>query len=166
MNVRIFWVHARNACVHRLDLIYTLNPKSFGGMESEPMLTPRKKSPLPGAQRRVKPVMLHHAGQRAQHTTDWAIRAPPGLQAGVPVAVLQSSWCCRLSARTVFVCWLLNVPATCECISGTDLLRQFYLLPHWDRSCTSNFPSHPVTVYWHRADQSQRWPYNARCLAG
>ena len=27
------------------------------------------------------------------------------------------------------VCWLLNVPATCECISGTDLLRQFYVLP-------------------------------------
>ena len=30
----------------------------------------------------------------------------------------------------VFVCWLLNVPATCGCISGTDLLRQFYVLPH------------------------------------
>ena len=25
---------------------------------------------------------------------------------------------------------LLNVPATCECISGMDLLRQFYVLPH------------------------------------
>ena len=24
----------------------------------------------------------------------------------------------------VVVCWLLNVPATCKCISGTDLLRQ------------------------------------------
>ena len=66
----------------------------------------------------------------------------------------------------LFVGWLFNVPATCECISGTDLLRQFYVLPHWDRSCRSNFPSHPVTVYWHQADQSQRWPYNARCLAG
>ena len=29
------------------------------------------------------------------------------------------------------------------CISGMDLLRQFYL-PHSDRSCRSNFPSHPV----------------------
>ena len=28
------------------------------------------------------------------------------------------------------VCWLLNLPATCKCISGTDLLRQFYVLPH------------------------------------
>ena len=67
---------------------------------------------------------------------------------------------------TVAACWLLNVPATCKCISGTDLLRQFYVLPHWDRSCRSNFPSHPVTVYWHRADQSQRWPYDTRRLAG
>ena len=30
----------------------------------------------------------------------------------------------------VFVGWLLIVPATCECISGTDLHRQFYVLPH------------------------------------
>ena len=28
------------------------------------------------------------------------------------------------------VCWLLDVPETCECISGTDLRRQFYVLPH------------------------------------
>ena len=28
------------------------------------------------------------------------------------------------------VCWLLNVPATCQCISGTDLRKQFYVLPH------------------------------------
>ena len=26
------------------------------------------------------------------------------------------------SLTVVVVCWLLNVPATCECISGTDLL--------------------------------------------
>ena len=30
----------------------------------------------------------------------------------------------------LLVGWLLNVQATCECISGTDLLRQFYVLPH------------------------------------
>ena len=48
--------------------------------------------------------------------------------------------------------WLLNVPATCECISGTDLLRKLSVVPHWDRSCRSNFLPHPVTVYWHRAD--------------
>ena len=67
---------------------------------------------------------------------------------------------------TLFVCWLLNVPATWECISGTDLFRQLHVLPHWIRSCRSNFPSHPVTVYWHRANQSQHWLYNARRMAG
>ena len=36
-----------NACVHRLDLALYSHPKEFGGMESEPMLTPREKSPLP-----------------------------------------------------------------------------------------------------------------------
>ena len=66
----------------------------------------------------------------------------------------------------LFVGWLLNVPATGQYISGTDLLRQFYVLPHWDRSWRSNVLPHPVTVYWHRADQSQCWPYNARRLAG
>ena len=61
---------------------------------------------------------------------------------------------------TVVVCWLLNVPATDYCMSGTDLLRQFYMVPHCDRSCIShcllphcdrscrfNFLPHPVTVY-------------------
>ena len=66
----------------------------------------------------------------------------------------------------LFVFWLLNVPATCKCISGTNLLRQFYVLPHWDRNCRPNFPSHPVIVYWHQANQSQHWPYNTRRLAG
>ena len=56
----------------------------------------------------------------------------------------------------LFVGWLLNAPVACKCISGTDLLRQVYMLPHWDRSCRSNFPSHPVTVYWHQANQSLR----------
>ena len=70
------------------------------------------------------------------------------------------------NAHGVVICWLLNVPATCECISGMDLLRQFYVLPHWDRSCRSNILPHPLPVYWHQANRSQRWPYNARRLAG
>ena len=32
--------------------------------------------------------------------------------------------------------------------------------------CRSNSLPHPVTVYWHWADQSQHWPYNGRQLAG
>ena len=50
-------------------LIYTLI-WSFWGMESEPMLTSREKSPLPKAQRRVILVTLHRAEQQNQHTTE------------------------------------------------------------------------------------------------
>ena len=32
------------------------------------------------------------------------------------------------NGESQFVCWLLIIPATCECISGTDLHRQFYVL--------------------------------------
>ena len=41
-----------------------------GGVESETILTSREKITLPETQRRFKPAMLHHAGQRAQHATD------------------------------------------------------------------------------------------------
>ena len=46
------------------------------------------------------------------------------------------------------------------------LLWQLHTLPHWDRCCRSNFLPHHVTIYWHRAYQSQRWSYNAKRLAG
>ena len=64
-----------SACVHRLGLGLYSHPKELGfvgfcGMESEPMLTPREKSLLPEAQRRVEPSTLHHAEQRAQHAID------------------------------------------------------------------------------------------------
>ena len=58
-------------------------------------------------------------------------------------------------------CWTTS-PEGRLCLT----LRQFYVLPHWDRSCRPSFPSHPVTVYWHWVSQSQHWPYNARHLAG
>ena len=61
--------------------------------------------------------------------------------------------------------WLLNIPATGKCISGTDLLRQFYVLSHWDKLQTkiSISPSHSILT---PANQSQHWPYNTRRLAG
>ena len=43
--------------------VYTLIWKSFGGMESEIMLTPRETFPLLEAQRRVDPATLHFAEQ-------------------------------------------------------------------------------------------------------
>ena len=59
-----------NMCVHRLDLSLYSHPKVFVGMDSEPLLTARGKPPLLEAQRRVGPVTLHQAGQRAQHSTN------------------------------------------------------------------------------------------------
>ena len=40
----------------------------------------------------------------------------------------------------MFVGWLLNIPATCQCISGTELLRQFYVLPQncWFVGCSTS----------------------------
>ena len=35
-----------------------------------------------------------------------------------------------ITAVCLFVCCLLNVQATCYCITGTDLLRRVYVLPH------------------------------------
>ena len=48
LNVGIFWVHATeyHVCTD-WTAVYTLIRKSLGRMESEPMLTPREKSPLP-----------------------------------------------------------------------------------------------------------------------
>ena len=61
----------------------------------------------------------------------------------------------------VIVCCLLSVQATYQCISGTDLLRQFYVLPHRDRSCqtfhltqlqyTDTGPTSPSTALKHQA---------------
>ena len=53
-----------NACVHRLDLgVYSLEPTT-----------------------------LHHAGQRAQHTTDWTILAPMFVYMTVTGSSQSNSW--------------------------------------------------------------------------
>ena len=61
----------------RSRFILELSFERNSGMESEPMLTAREKSPLPEAHRRVEPATLHQAGQPTQHTTHWAIPACP-----------------------------------------------------------------------------------------
>ena len=44
------------------------------------------------------------------------------------IKVIDAAWILLFGATicAVVVCWL----AKCECISGTNLLRQFYVLPH------------------------------------
>ena len=53
------------------------------------------------------------------------------------------SWC--------FWCWLFNIPATSYCMSGRIFPDR---MSHWDRSCRTSLLSHPLTIYWHRANQS------------
>ena len=54
---------------------------------------------------------------------------------------------CGWIAVVVVAYWLLYISARewCQCISGTGMFRQVYVLPHWDSSCRSNFLSNPVT---------------------
>ena len=60
-----------NACVHRVDLGLFSHPKEFLGNGFKTHVSSiGKKIPLREAQRRTEPTKLHHAGQRAQHTTD------------------------------------------------------------------------------------------------
>ena len=48
MNVRIFWVRAMKCMCAQTRPRFTLSSEGvLGGMEFEPMLTPREKSPLP-----------------------------------------------------------------------------------------------------------------------
>ena len=74
----------------------------------------------------------------------------------------------RLCRRSIFSvirealdCRLLNVLATCKCISRARLFRLVCVQPHWDSGSKSNAPFQPVTKYWYHANQSYHWPCNA-----
>ena len=74
------------------------------------MISPRGKSPLPEAQRRVELTTQHYPGQWAQHTTDWAILAPvscsfPTLLYYLPL-LFPLSFCWTRS----FICIFLTIP--------------------------------------------------------
>ena len=64
----------RNESVHRLDLGVNSHSKGFWGMESEPKLTPREKSPLPEKSSPEEDRTHNTAGQWAQHTTNELFR--------------------------------------------------------------------------------------------
>ena len=48
-----------------------------------------------------------------------------------------------------------------KCISGTHLLRQLYMLPHWDRSWRPVLPSHSILA---PGQSVLPWPCNTRHL--
>ena len=58
------------------------------------------------------------------------------------------------------VSWLFNIPPTCKVyLRGTSAMTTFYAAILKQKLLTTL--SHPVTVYWHWADQSQHWPCTA-----
>ena len=71
--------------------------------------------------------------------------------------LVQCNWACFTRKGTVEIKYFFIFIIIIR-ISGTDLLQEFYVLPHWDRNWRENFLSHPVTVYWHWAGQSQCRP--------
>ena len=79
---------------------------------------------------------IHHSGWEPSLCCSHGLK----IQTSV-TSPIRYNLCCPSNRRGLFVGWLLNVSATCQCISGTDLLWQIYALPHWDRSCRSNSPT-------------------------
>ena len=94
----------------------------------------------------------------------WDIKQPTNKQTNCPSAEVHCRVMCSMCTSACHQCLFVGCLASQQHASvsqGPILLRQFYMLPHRDRSCRSNFLSHPITVYWHHANQSQSWPNNA-----
>ena len=113
MNVRIFWVCAMKCmCAQTRPRFILSSERVLGGMEFEPMLTPREKIPSTGKfpQRRFKPATLWTA---SPNTTNELFR-PPGAgliwgmsTQGVVVRVLYSSVLgCLLGSPSSFYRWM------------------------------------------------------------
>ena len=158
MNVRIFWVRAMKCMCAQTRPRFILSSEGvFQGMEFEPMLTPREKSPVPenvprgGSNPR-------RCGQRAQALPTELFRSPLGGLASLCTRSMISD-CAGgfLGKKTlpfdgqpcVLASCLLNIPAMYkECLRDRSAQR-LYMLPH----CRSKLLSHSVTVHWHSANQ-------------
>ena len=81
MNVRIFWAHAIECMCEQTRHLFNLSSKKVSKEWSQkPCYLQGKNFLLQEAQWKVKPAMLHYAGQWALRNTDWAIPAPNPLQ--------------------------------------------------------------------------------------
>ena len=103
MNVRIFWVRAMKCmCAQTRPCFILSSERVFGGMEFEPMLTPREKSPLPenfprgGSNPR-------HCGQRAQALPTELFRPPSTYNSFLyPCDLAHSNWCKPVEINGVY----------------------------------------------------------------
>ena len=93
-----------NVCVHRIDSVYALIWKSFGGMKSEPVLTPRARSPLPEKFSPEEDRTCAAASHRTVSTehSQWAI---PAQKAWIE----PRSFALKAIASTTRLTWQVNV---------------------------------------------------------
>ena len=100
------------------------------------------KSHLPEAQTRVEPAMLHHAGQRALHTADWAIPAPIlccQILCALHLLKTNTVWKLPLRSGTICVppdqhlyCSESNLEETAEKWRGVAMdLSRYYVVIEW-----------------------------------
>ena len=90
MNVRIFWVRAMKCMCAQTRPRFILSSEGvLGGMEFEPMLTPRKKSPLPENVPRGGSNPWH-CGQRAQALPTELFR-PPSVELHLDINVVNET---------------------------------------------------------------------------
>ena len=98
-----------NACVHGPDLGLYSHPKEFGGNGVRTHVNPKGKISSTGGSEGCQTATLHHVGQRAQHTTDWAIPAklmsltttPSWAQYLLPIFIL--SWLFSFSSLSLYL---------------------------------------------------------------
>ena len=105
-----------NVHVHRLDLSLYSHPKEFWGNGVRTHVNSKGKNPLyQKILLRGEPTTLHPVGQRAQHTTNWAIRVP-----------------CLLFN---LFCWTCKFPAR---------FVKYFMIGHWNSQCwmQANTPYH------------------------
>ena len=114
-----------NACVHRLDPVYTLIRRSFGGMEFE---TPREKSPLPESVPRggSNP---RHRGQRAHALPTelfrpqmWEVKTERNRK-----REREKTWkiCAYMSVYMSVKGWRVNV-RVCQCMHGHIKITEIF----------------------------------------
>ena len=75
MSVRFFWVCAMECMFALIRLRFILSSQRVVGNGVRTHVNSKGKI-NPVYQRRIEPVVLHHTGQRDQHSTDWAILPP------------------------------------------------------------------------------------------
>ena len=133
-----------NAYVQRPDLGLYSHPKKFWGMESDPMFTPREKSPL--AEKKNLPRRGWNPRRCILPRRGWNPRrcikqnsepnTLPTSYSGPIDPVTPGARRHRGSSqreRRLLGCLISQQHA--KCISEACLPRHLHLLPHWNKSC-------------------------------